>query len=81
MKRPLAADKLGRAKDCAPEIAFVQAHAADCSVALEAAARRQAAPAGDAQRHQAQQHPHRHGHRRGPLRHRPGHRDAGPVHQ
>ena len=35
-EKALAADKLGRAKDCAPEIAFVKAHAADCSVALEA---------------------------------------------
>ena len=32
----LAADALGRAKDCAPEIAFVKAHAADCGVALAA---------------------------------------------
>ena len=32
----LAADKMDRAKDCAPEIAFVQAHAADCSAAVSA---------------------------------------------
>ncbi len=32
----LAADALGRAKDCAPEIAFVRAHAADCGVAMSA---------------------------------------------
>ena len=32
----LAADKMDRAKDCAPEIAFVQAHAADCGVAMGA---------------------------------------------
>lgn len=32
----LAADKMDRAKDCADEIAFVQAHAADCGVALSA---------------------------------------------
>ncbi len=32
----LEADVMGRAKDCAPEISFVQAHAADCSVALQA---------------------------------------------
>ena len=32
----LAADKMDRAKHCAPEIAFVKAHAADCGVALSA---------------------------------------------
>ena len=32
----LAADKMGRAKDVAPEIEFVKAHKADCSVALQA---------------------------------------------
>ncbi len=31
-----AADAMGRAKDCAPEIAFVKEHAADCGVALAA---------------------------------------------
>ncbi len=32
----LAADRLGRARDCAEEIAFVQAHTADCGTALAA---------------------------------------------
>ena len=32
----LAADKMGRAKDVTPEIEFVKAHKADCSVALQA---------------------------------------------
>lgn len=35
-EKALAADKMCRAKDCAEEIAFVKAHAADCSVALSA---------------------------------------------
>ncbi len=32
----LAADALGRAKTCVPEVAFIEAHAADCGVALSA---------------------------------------------
>ncbi len=35
-KAAVAADKLGRAKDCQPEIDFVLAREADCSVALNA---------------------------------------------
>lgn len=35
-EKALAADALGRAKDCTAEIAFVRDHAADCSVALQA---------------------------------------------
>ena len=63
---------------------FVKAHAAkDCSRGCWRLLRAgQAAPARDAQRHQAQQHPAR---RRAPaqahLRHRPGHGDARPVRQ
>ncbi len=35
-KKALAADPLGRAGDVAPEVAFVLAHEADCSVCMEA---------------------------------------------
>ena len=36
LKAAIAEDSMGRVKDCGPEIEFVMAHEADCSVALQA---------------------------------------------
>ena len=69
-EKALAADKLRPREETARQRSRSQwPMRRIAAVALEAAARRQAAPARDAQRHQTQQHPHRQGHRRGHLRH------------
>ena len=69
LREDAQADPCGRISEVREELDWLKGPCGGLQRGAGGAARRQAAPARDAQRHQTQQHPHRQGHRRGHLRH------------